>query len=191
VPTIGIRKTATGYLLTKPNLEKTAVVSVEENLLDSLLVHEMEDSGQEILEQLYKKAKADETWYRRASNTFRTENAFWHIQGIITTTMFLVSSYFLIRTIAGAVAIESVVPTPLLSVLILIGLGVATYSFYALFTKRRARKRRAALFLFMVYLYQLFYLNIVGEGIPIVNITFVSLAAVSVALFSEWSRPSK
>jgi hypothetical protein len=191
MPKIGIRKTAVGFLLTKPNLEKSAVTEVEENLLEKLLADEFADDQQDILEQLYKKAKSDETWTSKAWDTFRTENAFWHIQGIITTAMFAVSSFFLIRTIAGAVAIESIVPTPVLSILILSGLGVSTYSLWALFTKRRAGKRRAALLLFMTYLYQLLYLSIVGEGTPLITITFLSLGGVAIALFSEWSRPSK
>jgi type II secretory pathway pseudopilin PulG len=78
-----------------------------------------------------------------------------------------------------------------LSILILSGLAVSTYSLWALFTKRRARKRRAALLLFMTYLYQLLYLSIVGEGTPLITITFLSLGGVAIALFSEWSRPSK
>jgi hypothetical protein len=188
---IGIRKTAGSFLLTKPNLEKSAVVSVDEKLLDILLEDEFAQNQQDILEQLYLRAEREQSRLSRIWSTFRTENAFWHIQGIISTAMFAVSSYFLIAISAGAVPVVSTVPTTILSLLIPLGLAVSSYSLWALFTKRRARKRRAALLLFMVYIFQLTYLNIIDDDTALINITFASLACVAVALFSEWSRPSR
>ena len=178
-------------MLTKPNSRKSAVVEVEENLLDKLLAEEFTEPSQAILGALYDDAKAKETWYSNAVNVFRTENVFWHIQGILSTAMWAVSAYFLITVAAGAETIGSSLPQGTLTALGWLGLVASSYSFYALFTRVRARKRRAALGLFVVYLNQLIYLNLAGQATTLINITFVSLAGVAVSLYSEWSRPSK
>lgn len=191
MPLVGVRKTASEYMLTKPNSRKSAVCSVEENLLDRLLQDEFSEPSQEILGALYDDARAHETWGVRLWNTFRTENAFWHIQGVLSTAMFAISWYFLIASLAGAPNIGDSIPQSVLSALIAFGLSASSYSFYALFTKRRPRKRRAAMGLFLVYAYQLIYLNLAGQGTTLINITFLSLASVAIALFTEWSRPSR
>jgi hypothetical protein len=191
VPVVGVAKTAQEFMLTKPNSRKSAVVEIEENLLDRLLQDEFSEPSQEILGALYDDARAHETWGVRLWNVFRTENAFWHIQVVLTTAMFAISWYFLVAQLAGVESFGSNVPPRILDVLIAFGIAASSYSFYALFTKRRPRKRRAAMGLFLVYLYQLIYLNLAGQGTTLINITFLSLASVAVALFTEWSRPSK
>lgn len=191
MPLVGVRKTASEYMLTRPNSRKSAVCAVEENLLDKLLQDEFSEPSQEILGALYDDARAHETWGVRLWNVFRTENAFWHIQGVLTTAMFAISWYFLVAQLAGAPTIGDTISKTILDVLIVFGITASSYSFYALFSKRRVRKRRAAMGLFLVYTYQLLYLNLAGQGTTLINITFLSLAGVAVALFTEWSRPSR
>jgi hypothetical protein len=191
MPRVGILKTAQGFALTQANSRKSAVVSLDENLLEKLLANEAGQNEQELLGQLYGKARREETPWSKFKIQFFTETAFWHIHGILATALFLISTFFAVGLSVGAVPAKTDAPTILLIVLVVTAYATSIYSLIGLFTGVRVRKARAALSLFMWYLYLLVYLTLTDGINETLTITLLSLAGVAVVLFTEWSRPTE
>jgi hypothetical protein len=191
MPRVGILKTAQGFALTQPTSRKSAVVSLDENLLESLLANEAGQNEQAILGELYGKARREETAWSKFKTQFYTETAFWHIHGILATALFLISTFFAVGLAAGAVPARTDAPTFLLIGLVVSAYATSIYSLVGLFTGCRVRKARAALGLFMWYLYLLVYLTLTDGVNETLSITLLSLAGVAVVLYTEWSRPTE
>src|SRR6478752_478230 len=179
MPRVGILQTAAGFALTQPTSEKSAVVEIDENLLENLLADEDSETAQEILGVLYATSKSCETWWTRLKTIFVTENAFWHIHGILVSALTLISTFFLTAILAGAVPVEGNSSTLLLFTLVTLSYGASGYGFYALLTRKRMRKRRSALFIFMLFMYLTIFLTLKDGVSETLIITLLSLAGVA------------
>lgn len=144
----------------------------------------LSETSQSLLRPLYDSAG----WKNDLWNIFRTENAFWHIQGIITTATLFFAILYPIGQALGWELQGPYLPVSRTMFLAFVAIGTSCFSFYALFKRKRPLKKRAAWMLFTGYTF--FLLFFIIEGIPNVFqfLTTVAFTLISMVLYREWSR---
>jgi predicted membrane channel-forming protein YqfA (hemolysin III family) len=159
-------------------------VYVPEELMAQVEGDPTTETSQSLLRPLYESAG----WTNQLWSIFRTENAFWHIQGIITTATLFFAIVFPIGRVLGWGLQGPFLPVNDVRLFAFIAIGTSLFSFYALIKRKRPLKKRAAWGLFTGYLFYLLYFII--EGIPNVFqfLTTIAFAWISLVLYREWSK---
>lgn len=184
MPYVGIFKRGSNYALTEPHSHNSETVWFSDSILEEIIRDQPGHQG-----DLFKAYTEHNTgFWNNLWSIFRTENAFWHIHGVITTATLFFAVVYPLAALTGVQLNEPYLPPSEISFFAGIALGSSLFSFYALYRRKRQLKRRAALWLFTTYIFFLSFFII--KGIPNVYqfLTTLAFALILAVLHNEWSK---
>lgn len=191
---VGIAETKNGFRIVPLNSEKSASVKLRKNLLEKLLENQETFEAQTIMKSLHDNTGHSTRGFRgffvRLKDLIKTENAFWHIHGIIATATVFYSGLFFWAA-AQNEAVEQYLPLAQGYQFAILNLVIGLYGLYALYSKRRVLKRRSAFSLSVSYMFYVVYFAISGFDSEFQTGTTLAFLAISLVLYFEWSKPSK
>jgi hypothetical protein len=184
MPYVGIHRRAGAFHPTEPHAANSETVWFSDTVMDAIM--ENPAGHQDILCEAYETNHTG--FFKDLWSIFRTENAYWHIHGIIATSTLFFAIVYPIGLYLGLDVEGPYLPPATVGFLAAAAVGTSLFSFYALYRRVRRIKKAAALYLFTNYLFFISFFII--EGVPNVFqfITTVAFAMILAVVHREWSR---